>query len=416
MKLHPKAFKLYHRKHKHTAGTALDEDHYNTTSQMETRIAARIAADDDNNLGEIIKQRRISAPFSLTGLSRATGVSTGHLSRIEKGQRNPSARVLHKLAESLGFSESELFVLAGYMGDQYSTKSSSSSGRLQPFVPRILSKESIKRIHSVTTALPEVRRSWLKRYEEYGESPVQIAKKDGYDARTIRKQIRQMQRERELKEGWLMVLHNAIENHHHDLCDFVKQLDSQIAGEAPISDEPRSSAMWLALRQHLPRLALWKRIDKWDNLLEKIGRLRRDIKARLERDLKADARLRAISASGNNGVLPCMIESLVFQMEQWARGATSLNIEDNFCIKSKRGDLVSIEYGAFNMGKAKKQQATKLRDILVSWEIKVNTWEEYHEMRRLLQDLKRVQQKLRDDLTTITIRRVVPGQCKYCPA
>jgi len=117
MKIQPKAFKFPQKKDKRAAGTALAEDKL-TESQMEDRIAAGMAADDANKLGRTIRQRRISAPFSLNGLAKATGISTGHLSRIEKGQRNPSARVLHKLAEPLGFRESELFVLAGYLSSQ----------------------------------------------------------------------------------------------------------------------------------------------------------------------------------------------------------------------------------------------------------------------------------------------------------
>lgn len=415
MKPQAKVLKSYHREHKRTAGAVVAKNH-SMASQMEARIATRMATDDDSNLGRIIWRRRIMTPLSLNELSRVTGVSIGYLSRIEKGERNPSARVLHKLSKPLGLNEDELFVIAGYMYPRHSTKSSSSNDRLKPFTPRIMLKESIERIHTVTAVLPDLRKDWLRRYEEYGESPLQIAKKDGYDARTIRKRIQQAQRERELREGRLMMLCSAIESHHRDLCDFVEHLDSQIAGEAPISTEPRSSTMWLALRQHLPRSPLWKSIDKWNKLLEKIDRLRSDIKARLERNLKAETRLRAISASGGSGVLPGMVEALVFQMEQLARGETGFNIEDNFDIKSDKDDLAIIKYGSFNMGKVKKQQATKVRDILISWEAKVDTWEEYYKMERMLQDLKRVQQKLRDDITTLTLRRVVPGQCKYCPA
>lgn len=263
---------------------------------------------------------------------------------------------------------------------------------------------------------PEVRREWLRRYEIEGESPPQIATEDGYDARTVRKQIQEAQREREIREGRLTVLRSAIEGHQGDLANFAKQLDSLITGEAAIPAELRSEPMWLALRQHLPRSPLWRGFDKWNNLLDKIVKLRSDTKTKLEKDLKGDAVLRRISASGGSGVIPGMVEALDFQMGKWARGAQGLNIQDDFRIKPDKDNLVSIEYGAFHLGKVKKQQAIKIKGILVSWEAKVKTWGEYYNTEKMLQELKRAKEKLKDELTTIILRRVVPGQCKYCPA
>jgi len=245
---------------------------------------------------------------------------------------------------------------------------------------------------------------------------VEIARKDGYDARTVRKQIQHAQQEREVREGRLMALKDAIESHHRDLCEFATQLNSRVAEEAPVSDETRNDAMWLALRQHLPRLAMWKSIDKWDSMLEKIVRLGRDIKARLERDLEADARLREIAASGGSGVLPGMVKALTYQTEQWPRGKDSLRIKGDFVIKPDKGTLVAINYGPSSMGKVSRRQAKEVMDILARWEITVNTWPEYDDMKELVQEMKRIQQKLQDGLTTIAMRRIVPGQCKYCPA
>ncbi len=67
---------------------------------------------------------------------------------------------------------------------------------------------------------PEVRRQWLRRFEEYGESPPEISKADGYDVRTVRKQIEYAREERELREARAMVLRNDLERHYSDLCEF----------------------------------------------------------------------------------------------------------------------------------------------------------------------------------------------------
>ena len=99
-------------------------------------------------LGRILKQRRVMIPLTLRGLAAISGVSSSHLGRVERGERFPSASILRKIAKPLGFEESELFSLAGYLSPQpFSPDERSadySSGRLDPYVGRILSQEPVE--------------------------------------------------------------------------------------------------------------------------------------------------------------------------------------------------------------------------------------------------------------------------------
>ncbi len=70
---------------------------------------------DNNNLGEVIKERRKSKKLKLRQVTAMSGVSTSHLGRIEKGKRFPSIHTLRKLAEPLGFTETELLRQAGFL-------------------------------------------------------------------------------------------------------------------------------------------------------------------------------------------------------------------------------------------------------------------------------------------------------------
>ena len=106
---------------------------------------------DNNNgqyLGRILKQRRVMIPLTLRGLAAISGMSPSHLGRIERGERFPSALILRKIAEPLGFGESELFSLAGYLSSQPSSpdegNTDGSSGRLDPYVGWILSQEPVE--------------------------------------------------------------------------------------------------------------------------------------------------------------------------------------------------------------------------------------------------------------------------------
>jgi transcriptional regulator with XRE-family HTH domain len=101
---------------------------------------------NNHELGKILKQQRISLPLTLHELAAASGVSSSHLGRIERGERYPSARVLRRISGHLGFDEDELFTLAGFLTPQASGvaegASPAYSGRqLDPYVAKILGEE-----------------------------------------------------------------------------------------------------------------------------------------------------------------------------------------------------------------------------------------------------------------------------------
>jgi len=109
-----------------------------------------------NNLGRIIKQRRVVIPLTLQELARGSSVSASHLGRIERGERFPSAYVLRRIAKPLGFEESELFTLANYLSPKPPVAESQAEhnlGQLDPYVASVLSQEPVEVQRTVTGML-----------------------------------------------------------------------------------------------------------------------------------------------------------------------------------------------------------------------------------------------------------------------
>ena len=69
----------------------------------------------ENKLGESLKAHRKEKGLTLAELKAVSGVDISYLGRIERGERFPSALILRKLAEPLGYGEAELLRLAGYL-------------------------------------------------------------------------------------------------------------------------------------------------------------------------------------------------------------------------------------------------------------------------------------------------------------
>ena len=96
-------------------------------------------------------------PLTLQELAQVSGVSPSYLGRIEKNERFPSASILRKIAQPLGFNENELFILAGYLPPQSDAIAEASPGynraNLDPHVARELAKEPIEVQYAALTIL-----------------------------------------------------------------------------------------------------------------------------------------------------------------------------------------------------------------------------------------------------------------------
>jgi len=106
-----------------------------------------------NDLATMIRQQRVMRRLTLTQLSEMSGVSASHLGRIERGERFPSAHILGKIAQPLGFEESELFILANYLSPQPSGVERPSVGQLDPYVAAVLSREPVEMQRTLVTIL-----------------------------------------------------------------------------------------------------------------------------------------------------------------------------------------------------------------------------------------------------------------------
>jgi len=110
-----------------------------------------------NNLGRLIKQQRFMNKLTLRQLSDKSGVSPSHLARIERGERFPSGCILRKIAKPLGFDESELLILAGYLSPRPATGEAPNIGQLDPYLVAMLSREPVEIQRAVVTILSVIK-------------------------------------------------------------------------------------------------------------------------------------------------------------------------------------------------------------------------------------------------------------------
>ena len=70
------------------------------------------------DVGRYIREQRRQAELSVRNLAKLAGVSNPYLSQIERGLRQPSARILKDIAKALRISAETLYVRAGILDEE----------------------------------------------------------------------------------------------------------------------------------------------------------------------------------------------------------------------------------------------------------------------------------------------------------
>lgn len=173
----PKTMVDYHQKQQLLLNLIMDDKRTNS-SQLDRFDSCYLTIHNTymvnnygNDLAMAIKERRILIPLTLRDLGAKSGVSSSHLSRIEKRERFPSAHILQKVAKPLGFDENELFMLAGYLSHQSPIEVGSHENHyhqkgLDPCVASVLAQEPVK-IQRTVIGILRILRSLAKSTEKY---------------------------------------------------------------------------------------------------------------------------------------------------------------------------------------------------------------------------------------------------------
>jgi len=263
------------------------------------------------------------------------------------------------------------------------------------------------------------RRDWLKRYEEENESPPQIAIKDGFDIRTVRKQIDLAKQEREAREARSIVLRDALEKHYDDLRKFAEKLNSEITGLSNVPYSPDDDLIEAALRQHLPRSPIWTYLAKRESLQKKTDVDKQNLVSNMKETLQLNNKFKSFTDQGLETIVPGIIALLEKEIEQWSHGNVGHTLKDSLVIDPTGEGFVNPRLGFSRMGLMKEGEAEgnmrHLRDIVGDLESHLKKGSAFIDLQQNLVELDRTGNKLREELAVIRLRRIVPGHCKYCP-
>ena len=252
---------------------------------------------------------------------------------------------------------------------------------------------------------PELAKQWLKRVEEDGDTPPKIAMDDGYDVRTVRKQIEKARQDRERREARFAVFRNALEEHHKDLVSFASRIEEEIL-RSSISSSVKQDRLFGALRQHTPRSPLWKAINKLDDLNREINAIQKRVEEKLQVKVRAE-----IVGAEKTEIFPDSIAGAVILRLGIQKEELLPTLKRNPVHEGK----TEIRYGGWNCAVGPNYQTPHAEKFVSDLMVQAMVLPESADMRQQLDQRRKVTEAIREELATIKLRRIVPGRCKYCP-
>jgi len=259
---------------------------------------------------------------------------------------------------------------------------------------------------------PEKRAEWLKRYEQYGETPPAIADADEVDVRTVRKHLDLARRDRDVREARTSLLRDALKDHYQDMLALVELIDSSISNERAFDLDSSEDLRLESMRQHIPRSPVWNNLRKFNDTLGTIDDMKDHARNLIKVEVEKEVQRLSI---GSAEMIDGLVDVLAHQLEQWARGNQGLNLDENFIIESEKDKDALIRYGFSHLGWVKKKDLETLKKLINDFEVWIRNLDETKSIESRLNYLKSIRNRIRKELGGIRMRRIFAGKCKYCP-
>jgi hypothetical protein len=217
------------------------------------------------------------------------------------------------------------------------------------------------------------------------------------------------------RETRQLVVRSALEKHFSGICAFARKLMTQISRTEPlpVSSDMTGDPFWRSLKEHLSRSPLWSNFEKWNSLETACRESANALRKRAEREAVQRTGMVFSSSIKQQGFYEGWFGAAIFHAQSVARGWSGLKVagyrldRTTYGIRLDRGDFTVALTSEKRIPALKRAFDTMLKDI--------ENWPEYHALKHNTDVFLGTRSVIQDELTTIIMRRVVPGRCKYCP-
>ncbi len=211
------------------------------------------------------------------------------------------------------------------------------------------------------------------------------------------------------------MLQGVLEKHHGDLCRLAEELKSAFSKDMP---EPvifgfKDNPLLAALREHMPRVSLWKRINRWEKLALKFQISLEALEDRIRNEATAATTQTFVSRADEPGLSEGLVQALAFHIRSRAGGGEGLSEIEVQTVPDVAG--VVIQHGAYRIALVARDRGKEILETYQRLTRDSLNWVEVETLSKLVAELMNIRRDICTQLTTVILRRMVPGKCNYCP-
>jgi transcriptional regulator with XRE-family HTH domain len=111
-------------------------------------------AGKERNLGQVIRDRRRSLGLTQEEVAKRAKTSSPYVGHLESGKRNPSDKVVSRLAQVLGLDRRELFFLANPFA--HALLAPEADGAHESAWEQFRNNEQLRRLHNISASEVEM--------------------------------------------------------------------------------------------------------------------------------------------------------------------------------------------------------------------------------------------------------------------
>lgn len=254
------------------------------------------------------------------------------------------------------------------------------------------------------------RRRWLEQLES-GKGVTEIARASGRDIRIVKRHLEIAQEESQITHARREFLLGLLQQHQEDLLAEVRRLRHLINLYPPpplVPEDTMKQKIHDALKEHVERRPLRGLLESYQGIAEENNRERK--------------RIRSLLARKEAGIVSILSKGIT--THPWARVIMD-DLESGLLLDNSSGPaynqnrqsdgMYEVRYGTFNLTRSTIPE-TETKEVIDAHKKLVSFARDYcsvfQEYRRRL---KEIADKVTDELDIFTIKRLVPGRCRFCP-
>jgi hypothetical protein len=175
----------------------------------------------------------------------------------------------------------------------------------------------------------------------------------------------------------------------------------------------RDDPLYEALKKHVPKLRVWKNIERLGTMEVEFREVATNLRQRIAAEAGESLSLPVGVEPGKSGLDEDFVKAMLSHLVNKASRGQGLDDQAYKTVPTDSG--IRLERGVFLIALAPKVRVKKIQTTFDRMMVEALAWEEYLHMSGIVSEFYQILSKVKDELTKIILTRVVPGRCDYCP-